>query len=162
MALQVAIKVRAWVITSSSLSTPTRSMAIWSALVPFTHTTAFCVRVYSITISSKRSTNLPTLDTNVLSIHSFRYFFSFPLNIGLCKGIKSFVPYILCIKSIVLLNSLIISSVVFIKILFGKYSNQKINSINCFLFKYFSNCTKNQLFFIAIYCMIVSCKRINK
>ena len=47
----------------------------------------------SATISSKRSTNLPTLETNVVSIHSFRYFFSFPTKRGTCKGTNSSVLY---------------------------------------------------------------------
>ncbi len=89
MAFAVAMKVSGWVITSSSRSTPTSINAKWSALVPFTQTTAFLAPVYSATSSSKRSTNLPTLETNVESIHSLRYFFSFPMNRGSCKGINA-------------------------------------------------------------------------
>ena len=79
-ALQVAMNVKACVKTSSSRSTPTSIMAMCKALVPLTQTTAFFAPVYSATISSKRSTNLPTLETKVVSIHSSKYFFSFPTN----------------------------------------------------------------------------------
>ena len=40
IALVVAIKVKGCVITSSPSFTPLSLSAIWSALVPFTHTTA--------------------------------------------------------------------------------------------------------------------------
>ena len=37
---------------------------------------------------SNELTNAPTLETKPLSIHSKRYFFSFPINRGSCSGIK--------------------------------------------------------------------------
>lgn len=48
--------------------------------------------VYTAISCSKRSTKAPTLDTKVVSIHSLRYFFSFPINLGALRGTKSCVP----------------------------------------------------------------------
>ena len=81
-----------WVITSVSRSTPARMSATWSAAVPLTVAIACFAPVYSAIFCSNRSTNSPTLETKVESMVSSKYFFSFPLKFGACRGINSFVP----------------------------------------------------------------------
>ena len=88
-ALQVAIKVSACVITSSSFFTPERRSDMWRAFVPLTHTTARFAPVYFAISSSKRSTNLPTDETKVVLMHSLRYAFSFPAKTGTANGVNS-------------------------------------------------------------------------
>ena len=63
-------------------------------------TTARFAPVYAAISFSKRSTNLPTEETNVVSIHSFRYFFSLPTKTGTARGVNSWLPYTDLIKSI--------------------------------------------------------------
>jgi hypothetical protein len=62
-----------------------------NAEVPLIVATVYLAFVNLEISSSNLSTNSPTDDTNEESIHSFRYFFSFPINRGSCKGIKSLV-----------------------------------------------------------------------
>ncbi|MBA7552034.1 hypothetical protein ES705_44585 [subsurface metagenome] len=98
------MKVNGCIITSSPCFTFDRINDICKAAVPFTTATAYLLAVYSAIFFSNRLTNFPTLETNVLSIHSFRYFFSLPKNLGSCKGIKPFVLYKFCTKSTNFLN----------------------------------------------------------
>ena len=60
-----------------------------NAEVPLLTAIAYLVPVYLATSFSNVSTNLPIDDTNVESMHSFKYFFSLPKNLGLCRGINS-------------------------------------------------------------------------
>src|SRR3990167_9988003 len=69
------------------------------AAVPLTVAIAYLLPTVLANSSSKVSTYLPTLDTNVESMQSLRYFFSLPINRGSCNGIKSFVLKVCFIKS---------------------------------------------------------------
>lgn len=92
IAFAVAMKVSGWVITSSFSSTPNKVRATWSAAVPLTQATTYGEPVNFEISDSNSSTNLPTEDTNVESIQSERYFFSFPSKIGSWRGIMPKLP----------------------------------------------------------------------
>ena len=55
---------------------------MWSAEVPLVVATAYFAPVYLAIFFSNSSTNFPTDETKVESTHSFKYFFSFPVNLG--------------------------------------------------------------------------------
>ena len=57
-----------------------------SAAVPLTTATACLAPVKPSRSDSKRSTNLPTDETNVESRHSLRYVHSFPSKVGSCRA----------------------------------------------------------------------------
>ena len=87
----MAINVSGWVITSSFFLTLAISKATCRADVPLLVAIAYLAPVYLAISSSNLSTNLPTDDTNVESMHSLKYLFSLPINYGSCKGIGLFV-----------------------------------------------------------------------
>ena len=78
MAFAVATKVSDWVITSFPFSTPKTCKAVCKAAVPLTTATAFFTEQIFSNSASTLFTYGPTLDTNVLSIQSIKYCFSFP------------------------------------------------------------------------------------
>src|SRR5256885_12422469 len=80
------MKVKVETRTSSSAQTPAMSSATWSAAVPLTVATACPVPVRSASMRSKRSTNGPTDETQLVSKHSLTYFHSLPLMCGTLKG----------------------------------------------------------------------------
>ena len=74
--------------------------------MPLVVAIAYFAPVYLAIFFSNLSTNLPTEDTNVVSIHWFKYFFSLPINFGSCNGMNSLVPYIFLTKSIKSIKSI--------------------------------------------------------
>ena len=85
--------------TSSSFFTFAKISEICNAAVPFTVAIANLLPTVFANSFSKVSTYFPTLYTNVESIQSFKYFFSFPINLGSCNGINSCVLKVSFIKS---------------------------------------------------------------
>ena len=89
MAFAAATYVSACVKTSSFLLTLHAISAKCKADVPLIVATAYFAPVNFLIMSSNLFTKLPAEDTKVESIHSFKYFFSLPINLGTCKGIIS-------------------------------------------------------------------------
>ena len=77
-AFAVATKDSVGINTSSFGFTPASKRLICNAEVPFTVAMANLDPVNFAICISKSSTNFPTEETNVESIHSFTYFHSFP------------------------------------------------------------------------------------
>src|SRR6266576_6806872 len=88
MAFTGAIKVRVETSTSSSGCTPAINKATCSAEVPLTVATANCEPTRLAISLSKRSTNAPTEETQLVSRHSLTYRHSFPRISGTSKGMK--------------------------------------------------------------------------
>ena len=81
------MNVKVGTITSWPALTPASFRARWIAEVPFTIEIAFFAPLYSAIYFSNLSTYDPSLETQQESMHSLRYFFSFPIKDGSERGI---------------------------------------------------------------------------
>ena len=99
IALDVATKVSDCVMTSSLIETPEIFNAVCSAEVPFTVATAYFDDVNFFISSSNIFIAFPTLETNVESMTSSKYFFSSLSKNGSCKGRFSEFLYNFLVKS---------------------------------------------------------------
>ena len=59
--------------------------------MPLVVATAYFVPTYLAIFFSNLSTCFPTEETKFEFIHSFKYFFSLPINFGWCNGMNLFV-----------------------------------------------------------------------
>src|SRR5258705_5842991 len=84
-----AIKLRVDTNTSSFGWIPATRSAMCKAAVPLLVATACCAPTLFATECSKRSTNDPTVETQLVSRHSLTYFHSLPRISGTQSGINS-------------------------------------------------------------------------
>ena len=83
--------VKVGIITSSPGPIPKASIAISKAAVPLDTATAYFLSTFSAKVFSNLLTKGPSEEIHPVSIHSLRYFFSFPLSSGSFTGINSII-----------------------------------------------------------------------
>ena len=102
MGLTAATNVNVGTKTISFFPIPNDNIARCRPAVPLWHATAPDEPTYFVTLSSNSSICFPAVETHVDSITSKTYFFSFPLKLGIDKGIICsiiyYLPYILYIS----------------------------------------------------------------
>ena len=97
-------------ITSSPFFIPTAITAASSAAVPLQTAIPYFLPTRFAKFSSSLFTNGPSEDIHPVSIHSERYFFSFPFSSGSFTGIKSFIYFTIVLSLFIPVNLVLSSS----------------------------------------------------